>query len=199
MPRPILLVVTASTRSGRVGDRVAAWFAALAREHGDFDVETADLRTDGPPLLHSAGHPGYQEYDGPEVWRWSRLVNRADAIAVVSPEYDYALPASLLNAFQTLYLEWGYKPIGLVTYGGVSGGLRAAQTIRTMASTLLMFVVETGVAIPHVTGQLDAEAFAPDGRQAASSSRMLDELVLVSEAFETLRGERRRGIVEGPP
>jgi NAD(P)H-dependent FMN reductase len=97
----------------------------------------------------------------------------------------------LLNAFQSIYIEWGFMPLGIVVYGGESGGLRAAQTIRTMASTLLMFVTETTVTVPHVTGQVSDGVFTPRDSQRAAASAQLGELAEVAAAFAGLRATRR--------
>ncbi len=199
MTRPALLVVVASTRQGRVGPAVADWFRRAAETSGHFDVEVADLREVDLPFLDGAEHPGHRHYSDDRTWNWSYRVDRADAIVVVSPEYDYSVPASLLNAQQKLYLEWSSKPLGLVTYGGISGGLRAAQTIRTVASTLLMFVVETSVAVPFVEEHLDSERrfHATDSHERATAA-MCDELLRVASAFESLRAERRAQMTSAP-
>ena len=59
--------------------------------------------------------------------RWSASVEAADAFVFVTPEYNYGPPPSLLNALNYLYQEWNYKPVAFVSYGGMSGGLRAVQ------------------------------------------------------------------------
>jgi NAD(P)H-dependent FMN reductase len=46
------------------------------------------------------------------------------------PEYNYGFNAPLKNALDFLHHEWAYKPAGLVSYGGVAAGTRAAQMIK---------------------------------------------------------------------
>ena len=53
-------------------------------------------------------------------------VNAADAYVFVTPEYNFGPPPPLLNALNYVYKEWNYKPAGIVSYGGVSGGVRSA-------------------------------------------------------------------------
>jgi len=36
------------------------------------------------------------------------------------PEYNHGFTAPLKNAIDFLHNEWRYKPVGLVSYGGVS-------------------------------------------------------------------------------
>lgn len=44
----------------------------------------------------------------------------------VTPGYNHSFPAALKNALDYLFVEWADKPAGLVSYGEVSAGLRAA-------------------------------------------------------------------------
>ena len=55
MPR--LLVITSTTRPGRVGTAVADWVLDLARDHGGFEVAHADLAEIGLPFLDEPGSP----------------------------------------------------------------------------------------------------------------------------------------------
>lgn len=191
MTMPVLLIVTASTRPSRIGPSIARWVAQEAREHGQFEVSEVDLAQLGLPLLDEPAHPRLQQYTNDLVWDWSEAVDRADAVVFVSPEYDYTMPASLLNAVQTLSREWAYKPLGLVTYGGVSGGLRSAQTIRLLASSVGMYVVLPAVAIPFVAGRVDEGVLAADDALRTGAHAVFAELDRVQDAFWQLRKERR--------
>ena len=41
--RPLLQIIVASTRPGRVGEPLARWFGEYARSYEAFDVEIVDL------------------------------------------------------------------------------------------------------------------------------------------------------------
>ncbi|HZZ96267.1 MAG TPA: NAD(P)H-dependent oxidoreductase, partial [Jatrophihabitantaceae bacterium] len=113
MPR--LLIVTASTRPGRIGPAISRWFEQVAREHGGFEVEVADLAELNLPFLDEANHPRLGRYDHEHTKRWSAIVDRADAVVFVMPEYNYSFSAPLKNAFDFLHREWRYKPVGFVS------------------------------------------------------------------------------------
>jgi NAD(P)H-dependent FMN reductase len=130
-----LNIVLGSTRPGRVGPKIAQWVKQFADEHGKFDVELVDLAAFDLPLLDEVAHPRLGNYQNEPTKRWSASVASADAFVFVTPEYDYFAPASLVNAVQVLLKEWGYKPAGVVSYGGVSGGLRAAQSYDSFWAT----------------------------------------------------------------
>src|SRR5689334_4480755 len=117
-----LQIVIASTRPGRVGAPVARWFHRRAEEHGGFDVELVDLAEVNLPLLDEPHHPRLRRYVHQHTQAWSARVEAADAFVFVTPEYNYGMPASLKNALDYLNQEWHYKPVGFVSYGGVSAG-----------------------------------------------------------------------------
>ena len=59
-----------------------------------------------------------------------------------------------------LFQEWQEKPVGLVSYGGMSGGMRAAQDLKAPITTLGMMPMPQGVAIPFFTNYInDDNAF----------------------------------------
>jgi NAD(P)H-dependent FMN reductase len=59
-----------------------------------------------------------------------RRIDAADAFVVVTPEYNHSYPASLKHAIDMAYGEWNAKPVAFVSYGGISGGLRAVEALR---------------------------------------------------------------------
>jgi NAD(P)H-dependent FMN reductase len=186
---PHLQVITASTRPSRKGPAVAAWFLAQAREHGKFEIEPVDLAEAGLPLLDEPKHPKFGDYEHAHTRAWSETIDRADAFVVVTPEYDHGPPAALINALQYLVIEWAYKPMGFVSYGGVSAGTRSANTLKMTATTLKMMPMFEAVAIPFFAQHIDEETgtFAPGTVQEDAATLMLDELLRWAEALRPLR------------
>lgn len=189
---PLLQIITASTRGSRKGPLVAEWFLHQARRHNGFSTEAVDLRDVGLPLLDEPKHPRLQQYEHTHTREWSEVVNRADAFVLVTPEYDHAPPASLVNALQFLVKEWAYKPLGFVNYGGVSGGTRSAEITKLIATTLRMMPIPEAVSIPFFSKHIDeeAESFSPGEVQEKASAAMLDELLRWAVALRTLRQGR---------
>ena len=85
MARPVLQIVTASTRTGRKGPALARWVQRVAEEHGAFAVESIDLAEVGLPLLDEPNHPRLQQYTLPHTKDWSATIARADAFVFVTP------------------------------------------------------------------------------------------------------------------
>jgi NAD(P)H-dependent FMN reductase len=183
-----LNVVIASTRPGRTGKPVGEWFVGLAQAHGGFEVELVDLAQVGLPLLDEPHHPRLRQYLHQHTQAWSASVEAADAFVFVTPEYNYGMPASLKNAIDYLHQEWQYKPVGFVSYGGVSAGTRAVQMTKQVVTTLKMTPVNEAVAIPFVQQFLDENGVvrANDAMEGAAKA-MLDELVRYTDALRPLR------------
>ncbi len=182
-----LLVVVASTRPGRSGRAVADWFVDEAQRHGGFDVDVADLAELNLPMFDEPHHPALGRYEHEHTKRWSAIVDAADAIVLVMPEYNYAFSAPLKNAIDYLYREWAYKPVGFVSYGGASGGLRAVQMLKQVLTTLKMFPLTGQVAFSNFRRHLAAEGFTPGPDASGEAKQMLDELVRVADAMVPLR------------
>jgi NAD(P)H-dependent FMN reductase len=186
--RPTLMIVIASTRPGRIGLPVGEWFAAQARAHGGFDIDVADLAGIDLPFMDEPKHPRLREYTHQHTKDWSAEVEAADAFVFVHPEYNYGINAPLKNALDYLNAEWKYKPLGLVSYGGVSAGTRAAQMIKQVATTLGMFPLFEAVSIPFVAEFVgEGGAIVPNAVMEKAADAMLDELLRVSAAFRQLR------------
>ena len=184
---PTLTVIVGSTRPGRAGQPIAEWFADRARAHSGFDVEVADLAEIGLPLLDEPNHPRLGQYTKQHTKDWSAIIDRADAVVFVTPEYNYGYPASIKNAIDFLHREWRDKPVGFVSYGGVAAGTRAVQQLKQVVTTLRMTPVFDSVNIPfHAQLIKDGKFEATDVVNQAAEA-MLDELVRVEAALHHLR------------
>jgi NAD(P)H-dependent FMN reductase len=143
-----LAVITGSTREGRFGPRLTAWFADIARAHGVFEVEVIDLADHGFPGQLGAGHPKQGEYSD-EIAAFAQRIARADAFVFVTPEYNHGYPASLKAAIDSIYPEWAAKPAAFVAYGGASGGLRAVEQLRQVLAELHVMDIRESLALPR--------------------------------------------------
>ena len=183
----ILHTIVCSTRPGRVGLPVALWFHEIARQHGGFEAVLVDLAEFNLPIYDEPKHPVLQQYEHEHTKRWSASVSAADAFVFVTPEYNYGPPPSLLNALNYVYKEWNYKPAAFVSYGGVSGGLRAVQIEKHTLTTLKMVPLVEAVTIPMVAQHMSEGRFTPKEVHQTSATAMLNELARWAEALKPLR------------
>jgi NAD(P)H-dependent FMN reductase len=184
------MIILASTRPGRAGEALARWFAESAEEHGGFDVELVDLAEVGLPLFDEPHHPRLREYTKPHTKRWSEMVQAADAFVFVHPEYNHSYNAALKNAIDFLHHEWAHKPVGFVSYGGVSAGTRALQHLQPVVSALRMVPVIPAVNVPFFTQFIDQDGEVhPNDVMRSAAGGMLDEIERSERALRALRQE----------
>ncbi len=187
MPR--LLTVIASTRPQRAGLPIANWFLEQAKAHRRFEVDVADLKEMDLPLIDEPQHPRLQKYEKEHTKRWSAQVQAADAFVFVTPEYNFGLAPSLVNALDYLFLEWGYKPGAFVSYGGMSGGIRSVQMAKLILTSLKIVPLPEAVAISYFAKHLDPSGvFKGDEAHAKAAVTMLNELYRWAEALKPMRG-----------
>lgn len=183
-----LHVIICSIRPGRVGPSVARWFADYAKQNSPFDVQLVDLAEVNLPLHDEPYHPASGRYEKEHTKAWSAMVNSADAYVFVTPEYNYGPPPGFINALNYLYKEWNYKPCGFVSYGGISGGMRAVQLEKQLVTTLKMMPMVEGVAIPLVMNLLDDDrAFRSNELFDKSADTMLAELLRWTKGLKAMR------------
>lgn len=185
---PVLTIIIASTRPGRIGGAVGEWVRARAVEHGGFDVVVEDLAERDLPFMDEPNHPRMRRYVHEHTRAWSEAIDASDALVMVTPEYNHSYPATLKNAIDFLHTEWAHKPVGLVSYGGIAAGTRAAEALIPVLTTLRMVPLPEAVTIPLVAQLLDDEgALHPGQVITEAAGAMLDALGSWTEALRPLR------------
>lgn len=180
-------IITASTRPGRVGPMVTAWLEAICTALPHIRTRVLDLADYDLPIFNESKHPRLGQYEHATTRRWAEDVALADAFVFVMPEYDHMPPASLINAISYLSKEWQYKPAGLVSYGGLSAGLRAAQALKPMLASLKIVPLVEAVAIPMIAEKVFNGVFENTPLLQNSAEQMITELHRWSEALKVLR------------
>lgn len=147
-----------------------------------------DLAEINLPFMDEPNHPSVRQYTHQHTKDWSVTVDAGDAYVFVMPEYNYGINAPMKNALDYLVQEWNHKPVGFVSYGGVSGGLRAVQMAKQIVTTLKMVPLFEAVSIPFVRNHLDETGtFRPTEPEATSATAMLSELSRYASALAPLR------------
>jgi NAD(P)H-dependent FMN reductase len=183
-----IAVILGSVRDGRFGPVVAKWFAGRVEDHGGAEVDLIDLADYPLPLqMPQMGQPPAPEV-GKVWWQLSQRLLAADAFVVVTAEYNHGIPASLKNAIDWYKEEWVAKPVALVSYGGMGGGLRAAEHLRHVFAELHAVTVRDMLSFHNAWGDFfaDGAVVSPPGSEEAAK-RLLDQLIWWAEALRTAR------------
>jgi NAD(P)H-dependent FMN reductase len=134
-------LIYGSARPGRFCDTVARWAADRIAAHSGFAVEHIDPARD---VSSEAGPSLRQRIAG------------CDAFIVVTPEYNHGYTAALKELIDSHGEEWHAKPVGFVSYGGISGGLRAVEQLRLVFAELHTVTVRDSVSFAGAWEQFDA-------------------------------------------
>ncbi|AHH95290.1 NADPH-dependent FMN reductase [Kutzneria albida DSM 43870] len=169
-----LAVIIGSTRPGRRAPVVAGWFAERVREHAGFELDLVDLAEHAP--------------DDPDI---GARLEAADAFVVLTPEYNHSYPAPLKAAIDGHYTQWRAKPIGFVSYGGISGGLRAVEHLRQVFAEMHAATVRDTVSFHNVWEQFDEQGDPRHAEGCATAAKtVLDQLLWWAEALSAARAAR---------
>lgn len=182
-----LAVLSGGAGEGRFGDLIADWLLQEIRRSGLFHADHVDLRALDLPW----SRPGSEAAVAADTAALLGRLRQADAFLVVTPEYNHGYPAPLKHAIDLGFAEWHAKPVGFVSYGGMSGGLRAVEQLRQVFVELHATTIRDGVSFHRVEEQFDASGAPRDGEAAgAAAQAMLAQLEWWAEALRQAR-ERR--------
>lgn len=166
--RPRIGVVLGSSRGGqRLGDRVARFVLATAKEVPEADFALFDLASYQLPFFDEALAPwaNPDRHPAPNVARWLEDMASADGYLFLVPEYNLAVPAVVKNALDLLAHEAAGKPASVLSYSDTSyGGIVAGHELRLVLNKLEMLPLPKTIPLAHAEQLLD-----PDGSLVAES------------------------------
>ncbi len=174
-------MIIGSTREVRKAPSVAAWFAGRVARRDDITLTSLDLRD--LDLRQDLG-------DSPGRDTLLEQLGHADAVVVVTPEYNHSFPGPVKTAFDSAKAQWRAKPVGFVSYGGVAGGARATEGLRLVAAELHMVSVRTAVGIPLVKTAFDGDELREPDIPSDAADQMLDQLVWWASVLTPARSDR---------
>jgi NAD(P)H-dependent FMN reductase len=185
-----LAVIVGSVREGRFGPTVAEWFTGQARQFDQFDVDVIDL-ADFAPKLPLTLTPELPTEAQEALGSLSPRLAEADAFVIITPEYNHSYPAGLKSVIDWHFTQWQAKPISFVTYGGMAGGLRAAEALRLVFAELHAITIRDTVSFHGGAYAFDDKGQPRDATGAASAAKvMLDQLTWWALALREAREKR---------
>lgn len=182
-----LMIVVGSVRPGRIGLPIAEWVKKAAEADGRFEIDFADLAEINLPFMDEPAHPRLRQYTKPHTIAWSERVDAADGFIFVTPEYNHSFSPALKNAMDFLSQEWWRKPLGFVSYGGVSAGTRSVTALESAVVGLGLVRAGAAVEISFPGSNLVDGEFKPTEKLSAILAKEFDELVELSTVLAPLQ------------
>jgi NAD(P)H-dependent FMN reductase len=181
-------IILGSTRRGRQSPKVARFIFERMKRTGKIETEILDLLEYNFPMMEERLR--LRDDPPPRLREFADTINRADAVVVVSPEYNGGYPGVLKNCIDYLLPEFRRKPIGIVSVSdGPFGGLNALAQLR------LVFLQMGALPIPARLPILKVkENFADDGTPAdpiyeKSAASFIEELLWFTQAVAVQKNE----------
>ena len=195
-------IIVGSTRQSRFSDKPAHYIFSELQKIEKIEAEILDLRDYPMPFFDSPLSPirGNGTYENNFVQKWADKINEADALIIVTPEYNHGYPAVLQNAMDVIYHEWNNKPVGFVSYG-INGGANVIAQLTPVAVELKMFPISRSIHVPadillkSMRGEtIDLQTFEPlrNGQRGDVLGMFFNELIRISS---TLKMEYRNNTI----
>ncbi|MFB7012533.1 MULTISPECIES: NADPH-dependent FMN reductase [unclassified Streptomyces] len=185
-------VILASNREGRFAPVVSDWFLSHATRRPGIETDLIDVAELDLPIALS-----YR----PDADARARLavvsprLEAADAYVVITPEYNHSYPAPLKNLIDWHHAEWQAKPVAFVSYGGVSGGLRAVEHLRQVFAELHGVGIRETVSFHNAGALFDEEGRPKDSSGCdAAAGTLLDQLDWWGRALRDAKAVRPYGV-----
>jgi NAD(P)H-dependent FMN reductase len=183
-----LMIIWGSSRPARQGGTVIDWVRRHASADKRLEVDFVDLKELGLPFFDEPLSPFSmvregKDYTNPKGKSWADRVGRAEAVLIVTPEYNHGPAAVLKNSLDWVGPEWVDKPVGFVSYGGISGGARAIEQLRTITIELGLIQVANPIHFVFFKKAFNQQAEPIHESTNQSLAAMFDELERLHEIF----------------
>ncbi len=133
-----ILVVTGSVRPNSVNEKMIPLVVAELEAQGA-EVKVADLKELNLPFYDSPWSSTSPDFvpTHESVITWTKLVDEAAGVVLVTPEYNHTLTPVQINAIDWIGKEWTHKPVSLIGYGWQSGAHQAHAAAREALAAVL--------------------------------------------------------------
>jgi NAD(P)H-dependent FMN reductase len=159
-------VILGTTRQGRMSEHVGNFVCGEVSKHNGVQTELIDIRK-LPFPTHDAG----EQIKDTE---FSALMNRADGLVIVAPEYNHGYPGILKHVLDSNLKEYIHKAVGICgVSAGPFGGTRVIQN-------MLPVMRELGLVTIFWDGNFSSvqNAFDPSGKLLEQAYiRRLDKFI----------------------
>jgi len=170
-------IILGTAREGRQSEKVAK-FMLQEMDKAALDSEIVDVRE----YRVAATDRTKASLQAEEL---AEKINRADALIIVSPEYNHSFPGELKMMLDLLYEEYSAKPLGIcgVSASGL-GGSRMVEQLRLVAIELHMVPIREALYFSAVQNLFDERGEIKDSAYYDRVKTFLNELIWYSKKLK---------------
>jgi NAD(P)H-dependent FMN reductase len=169
-----LAIIVGTNRFNRQSMHVARLIENSAKNFSGFNPQLVDLlnfqfsENDQEPTLSD---PAYK-----------KIIEEADALLIVVPEYNHGYPAALKRALDSEYGVYLHKPVALAgVSNGPWGGVRAIELLLPILRTFGMLLSKADLNFPYVEKLFDQDGNLLDEAYLPRIEKSLTELLWLTQ------------------
>ncbi|MFB2770963.1 NADPH-dependent FMN reductase [Pelatocladus sp. BLCC-F211] len=176
-------VILGTPRQGRQSEYVAKFIVEQITVRDDVDTQLIDIRNI-PITTNDAG----ESIKDPQ---FSAIVERADGLIIVAPEYNHGYPGLLKHVLDTCLKEYIHKAVGLCgVSAGPFGGTRVIQNLLPVMRELGLMTIFYDLNFANVQNLFDESGNLIDKpTYIRRLERFMNELVWMSTVLRYGRRE----------
>ena len=175
--RPLSIpVILGTTRKGRMSAHAARFVFGQLQKRDGVTSELIDIGDLNLPI-DDAG-------EAVKDPRFSAAMERADAIVIVSPEYNHSFPGLLKHVLDSCLKEYIHKAAGIVgVSAGVFGGARTIEQFQPVLRELGLVSIFWDVNFGTVQKVFDSSGQLLDQAYVRRTDKFLNELIWMAKVL----------------
>jgi azobenzene reductase len=178
-----ILIISGSTRVGRHSHKLAvALQNKLMSKEGGIEADVLDVAAYDIPVFEASfnKHPN----PGDVLLELHTILNNADAMVFLSPEYHGSFTGSFKNLIDYYWTEFQKKPIGVATTStGRFGGINASTEMQQLILSLGAFPMPVKLIVPTVQNVFDEAGNIADEYVIRAMDKFATEFLWFADAL----------------
>jgi len=164
-------IVLGTAREGAQSAKVANFVLEKAKEYG-FQTELVKAGDYIEAKTARVAKEG-----NPKAEPWKAIVEKADGMIIVTPEYNHSFPGELKLLLDSLYKEYYGLTVGLIgVSGGGLGGARVVEHLKPLMVNFGMVTTQKAVLFSKVTSLFDESGNMTDESYNEKLTKLFDEV-----------------------
>ena len=176
-PRPLSIpVILGTARKGRMSAHAARFVLGELQKREGIETELLDVAS-LPVRLDENG-------EGTASPAFSASMSRADALVLVAPEYNHAMPGLLKHVLDSCLKEYIHKAAGIVAVSaGPFGGTRVIESSLPVLRELGLVTIFWDVNVGSVAKVFDQNGGLLDPAFVRRTDKFLGELIWMARTL----------------
>src|SRR6266540_3261455 len=175
--RPLFIpVILGTVRAGRMSEHAARLVTGELDKRTSIQTELIDIAHIPLPTNDSG-----EAIKNPD---FAEKMERADALVIVSPEYNHGYPGLLKHVLDSCLKEYIHKAVGVVgVSAGLFGGSRVIQNLLPVMRELGLVTIFWDVNFSNVQNVFDEKGTLKDEAFIQRIEKFLNELVWMAKTL----------------